>query len=511
MDPTNAESETRAPSNNPSTSIPLQSISVEDLTRLIVQVVRVTLEEGKSGPATTPPPGGSRRDRAAEVAQEDGEEKQAERERQRYVIHTSRASVSNLANEAVNITFNQPSTRTYASPQPTPLRPAPPVQTRAAFVRRLSGGNTEDDLSSPTIAAEAAILDPALPAVKVSIPVERMDREQFRRYESTAKRLTESVSKFHGDRVKDGDRTVEEFVELINAEMDAWMTCVQQHGRLNLVIGRTDGIAQSWLAKKRQEMQILYSARQVTDLLLMEWSEVQDDFITEMSKGITSAVYEQQLKAVKIRDKDGKLDVATFIRRFDQICARLYPSSRFTSEGDRRRRLGEKFEERLRYCGEGPKLRDECYKQLISRSIQEKDRMVEDWQDVLLAVASMDEYMNSRAPPAKEKGLPQQKRQSTWSSNQKVSAMAAAPQSDATPEEEDTTQSDEGRPEVVQAAATSVHRRKGKRNPHLSPEQATQLMAKKPPVCLSCYKPGHYSSDCSKPAHRAPTEAELKA
>src|SRR5450759_4416677 len=99
--------------------------------------------------------------------------------------------------------------------------------------------------------------------------------------------------------------------------MDAWLTEGQQHGRLHLVIGRTDGAAQIWLAKKRQEMKKLHAAGQVTDLLLMEWGEVQDDFITEMSKGITSAVYEQQLRALKVRDKDGKMDVATFIRRFD--------------------------------------------------------------------------------------------------------------------------------------------------------------------------------------------------
>ena len=251
-------------------------------------------------------------------------------------------------------------------------------------------------------------------------------------------------------------------------------------------------------------MKKLHAAGEVTDRLLMEWCEVQDDFKVEMSKGITNAVYEQQLKALRIRDKDGRMDVAKFRRRFDQICTRLYPSSQFTSESDRRRRLGEKFEERLRYCGEGPKLRDECLKMLIARRISEKERMVEDWQDVLLEVASTDEWIHPKAVPAGK-----DKRQTSWPARQPtVSAMAVSA------EEEDGSQSDEGtaRAEGVQAAAVSTGSASGKSkffNRHLSPEMVTQLRALKQ-TCLSCYKTGHYSNKCPKPANRPPTAAELK-
>ena len=446
---------------------------------------------------------------AAHRPQAEEEIKQAERRRQQQVVHNSRLSVGQLSAEAVNVTWSQP---TYAAPHTSPLRPplVRPAQSRESKIRRMSDGYADSVPSSPTAAAPLGPA-PAAAVVKAlggaSVEVDQMDNEQFRRYESAAKRLDSSVTKFHGDRAKDGNRTVQDFVKLINGEMDKWLRPHQQHGRLDLVIGRTDGSAQKWLVDKRDELQKLVAAGQVTDTLLTEWGEIQDDFISEMSKGITVAMYEQQLRSLKIRDKDGQSDVHTFIRRFDEICAGQYPHSQFTTDRDKRRRLGEKFEERLKYCGGGPTLRDDCSLMMAARNISERDRTVDDWQDALLVVTSTDKWLNAKD------GAPstgRQKRQFSGPNKQTVSAMAA-PQSNTAPDEEGSTQSDEGRQEGAQTAVVPAQRSRGSRNPHLSSDQLTQLLAKKPHVCLQCYKTGHYSRECRKPANRAPTEAELKA
>lgn len=443
---------------------------------------------------------------AAHRPQVEEEIKQAERRRQQQVVHTSRLSVGQLSAEAVNVTWSQP---TYTTPHPSPLRPllVRPAQSRESKIRRMSDGHADSVPNSPTAAAPP---DPAPVVVKAwggaSVEVDKMDNDQFRRYEAAAKRIDTSVTKFHGDRAKDGNRTVQDFVKLINGEMDRWLRPHQQHGRLDLVIGRTDGSAQKWLVDKRDELQKLVAAGQVTDTLLTEWCETQDDFISEMSKGITVAMYEQQLRGLKIRDKDGHSDVHSFIRRFDEICAGQYPSSQFTTDRDRRRRLGEKFEERLKYCGGGATLRDDCSLMLAARNISEKDRTVDDWQDALLVVTSTDKWLNAND------GAPstgRQKKQPSWPNKQTVSAMAA-PQSNPAPDEEGSTQSDEGRQEGAQAAVVPAQRSRGRRNTHLSSDQLAQLLAKMPHVCLQCYRTGHYSRECRKPANRPPTEAELK-
>jgi hypothetical protein len=495
------------PSPSSTTFIPLQSISMHDLTRLVSEAVRTAMEAERGRAEPGPAPGESRRAAAAAaaLAQHEEDEKETDRERQRHAIRTSRASVSNLLNEAVHITFNQPSTH-YSTPMSSPLRPRPPVQSKAAVARRLSDGFVDEVPDPP--AASVSVAAPGPVTVKVSVEVERMTGDQFRRYESTAKQLSNSVAKFHGERVKDGDRTVDEFVELVNTEMDAWLSTVQQHGRLNLVIGRTSDTAQNWLVKKRLQMQQLFNAGVITDRALMEWSEVQGEFISEMSKGVTSAVYEQQLRALRIRDKDGRLDVAAFVRRFDQICARLYPSARFTSDSDRSWRLGEKFDERLTYCGEAG-LRDACLNMMIARRVAEKDRTVEQWQDVLQDVASTAAYMHPvKVNPPKDKAqLP--KKQSTWPSKQSVSAVSLSPSGTTSGDEDSTSQSDDGRPEGAQVAVTSAAAGKVPRNPHISPEQVKLLLEKR--VCLACYKRGHHSRNCPAPANKGPTEAELKA
>jgi hypothetical protein len=184
--------------------------------------------------------------------------------------------------------------------------------------------------------------------------------------------------------------------------MDTWLGKDQQHGRLNLVLGRTEGTAQNWLARKREEMEKLLAAGTVTEKLLTEWSEVQSDFIHEMSKGVTPAMYEQQLRALKLKDKEGNLDPTNFIRRFDDICARLYPPSRWTDQNDRSRVLAGKFEERVKYGG-APDVWDATWLILISTGIAEDERTVEHWQDALLQAWSYKAH-TSRGQDSGQRG-----------------------------------------------------------------------------------------------------------
>ena len=274
----------------PSITSSARMFTEEEVQRMVQRGVQVALAEHN----------------AAHRPQVEEEIKQAERRRQQQVVHTSRLSVGHLSAEAVNVTWSQP---TYTTPLSSPLRlPARPAQSRESKTRRLSDGYADSVPISPTTAAPPDSAPVVVKALgNASVEVEKMDKDQFRRYEAAAKRIDTSVTKFHGDRAKDGNRTVQDFVKLINGEMDRWLRPHQQHGRLDLVIGRTDGSAQKWLVDKRDELQKLLTAGIVTDTLLTEWGETQDDFISEMSKGITVAMYEQQLRSLKIRDKDGPL------------------------------------------------------------------------------------------------------------------------------------------------------------------------------------------------------------
>ena len=261
------------------------------------------------------------------------EEKKAQDiEKQRRLVHSSRQSVSNLVSSAVYATFHN---HGYAD-RSSPFRASPTAQTRESFERRLSQGVADIEEVSPTAdqaAAASGPLELALPRptpVRVTTAAVRpnnMTTEQFRNFATASKQIQSTITKFHGLRSKDGNRTVQEFVQLVNAEMDSWLGEQQQIGRLNLVIGLTDGAAQMWLVKKRVEMLALRNSGQVVEPLLMEWCELQADFITDMSRGITSIVYEQQLRALRLRDKDGKIDIVGFIQHFDEAAARRYPAT----------------------------------------------------------------------------------------------------------------------------------------------------------------------------------------
>jgi hypothetical protein len=441
-------------------------------------------------------------------AEQQEEKKRADIERQRHAVHTSRQSVSDVAAQSVNIVFGH---QTHTA---SPTRASAHPHAEAALDRRISMGAVYTTVEALTAAGA------------ISTPVDKMDASQHSRYVTAAKQIGQSVAKFHGSRTKDADRTVHEFVMLINAELDAWLGAAQQHGRLNLVVGRTEGAAQNWLSKKRTEVQKLMAAGVIEEALLGEWIEVQDDFVREMSKGVTGAMYEQQLRALKLRDKDGRLDIPTFIRRFDEITARLHPSASWTHDGDRSRMLAAKFEERLKYSG-ATELWKAAWLIVIAKGVPEDQRTLELWQDALLQASTLEEWTTKGGNQQRGRGgggrdgsgHPTNGGYNQSAAGPTASLKAADGTHDESSAKEGEQHTDEGESEA-QLNATSGGGQsggrgkreasgRGKRNPHLSQEQVERLRAKKPSVCLSCYKPGHYSSDCKTPANRAPTQAEL--
>lgn len=432
--------------------------------------------------------------------------RKADIERQRRVVHNSRQSISNLAAAAITQTFNN----NYSSLD-TPLRPPAVQQSRSSFVRRLSRGQPSDELE---LQDDVDLLPSAL-----SFDAVQMKRDEYHRYEVAAKQLTASVTKFHGNRVKDGDRTVHEFVQLINAEMDAWMGSAQR-GRLNLVIGRTDGTAQNWLVKKRDELAKLRAAGLITDVLVSEWHNVtlQQDFIDAMSKGITPTMYEVQLRALRVKDKDGKWDPTTFIRKFDEITSRLHPLSNWAMERDRNRFLAREFSERVKYGG-GQELWALATMMLSMRGVKESERSLDEWQGALLEAWSIQQGLGEGGTMFKSSirfGTQREnnfKGQSQPPSNQSRSQSVNAINTPAEDDQDDDTEQEERKGQGLSAVGThsGSARKSGKqtRNPHLSPAQVGRL--RENGLCLSCYKPNHFARDCNNPpANRAPTEAELK-
>lgn len=430
--------------------------------------------------------------------EEKEEARQADIARQREAVRTSRQSISNLVTGAVNMTFHQSDLRT---PSASPLRPLPPRQSTAAFERRLTQGDAD-------IAVGATIRP---------FEIAALNKDKFQRYQVAAKQLSISVQTFHGNSTKDGGRTVQEFVRLINAEMDAWWGVEAQMGRLHLVASRTEGIAQNWMTSKREDLRKLCAAGMITVPELTEWCEVQDDFIAEMSKGVSSTTYEAQLRTMKLKNRDNQLDPSTFITRFEEISTRLYPPNTWTNENDRSRMLAMKLEERVKYGGD-KEVWATMMLLLSARGIGENDRTVQNIRDALLAACTVEEGKREGRdhrkpyPPSKSSQIDA----TTPYKQHTANTMAQQPgtANNASDNDDDNTNdySDEGKPQQVAAINyrnSNTNNRKKYRNPHISQDDVLKLIKKT--VCLSCYKKGHFSDKCSTPANRPPTAEELKA
>jgi hypothetical protein len=425
--------------------------------------------------------------------EENSEAEDRERERQRNVVKNSRQSLSNFTSAATAAKFS-------GIPF-TPLRPPAVKQTKSHIKRRLSDGqpNTE---SSPVPRTAPS---PASPTM-ASFDVLSLDNNAYQRYDATSRHLKDTVTKFHGSTGKDGERTVHEFVRLINAEMDGWMGAAAQMGRLNLVLARTDGQAQNWLVKKREELTKLRALGDITDPLVTEWVEVQHLFIAEMSKGATKAVYELQMHELSLKDKSGKFDPQGFLTRFEQIADRMEPPTTWVDETDRRRALARLFEDRVKNGG-GHFLWETMVLLMAGKNIPVEKRTVDDWQQAFIEAwtVKQDARNNGSRPPWKKyndyQGHQKDEKstsQPSHGSTQRVNAVTSDPVSDE--------ETEEGRQEGVQAATTGPTR--APRNTHITKEQKDQLQANG--VCLSCYKTNHWSRECRAPANRPPTAAELK-
>ena len=448
------------------------------------------------------------------------EEHQADLARQRRLAKHSRQSVSNLAQAAVVAQFSFSDGDSLV----TPLRRTPAKLTRSLRRRRLSQGHpsaldTEDeDDSDVDEPAQVAALPVALP-----FDTSNWGKRQLLRLSQAAKFVGDSVTKFHGSPVKDGERTVHEFVKLINSQLDMWMGS-DQLGRLSLVIGCTDGIAQNWLVNKRDELAKLRAAGHITDPLVSEWVEVQQQFITEMSKGVTPALYEQQLRDLRLKDDDGKLDPSAFIRRFNEITTRLYPPGSWAIESDRSRMLATIFDDRVQTGGDIV-LWEKMQEWLWSKGQPKGMRQLDVCQKALLEAWGLLQvtrdgrnrsYGGARRNPwqrdEKKKALPLPP--SSASTSHHANAVAARTNDLLLGANDDSSQSENGQlgtQELAAVAQAGRGRREGRggRNPHLSPALVEQL--RNNGLCLSCYKPGHYSRQCTATqANRPPNSDELK-
>ena len=258
----------------------------------------------------------------------------------------------------------------------------------------------------------------------------------------------------------------------------------------------------------------------VTESLLAEWMEIQYDFIREMSKGVAPAMYEQQLRALKLKDDKGVVDPTVFINRFDEICARLYPLSSWTNYADRSRMLAAKFEDVLKDASTGTLYETTCLMMNTSQ-LDATEYTLQDWEAALLKAFGFEEQKKSRSNRHDTQGG-QYRGRGSWrggrggwqgsggnsaGSTQKPAVAQAAAMSDGNGKEGEEHTDEAGGDEQLSAADNSRGggrggRGRGRGRPQWTEQRQSQYDAG---LCFRCNQSGHKASDKSCPLYNRPT------
>jgi len=414
-------------------------------------------------------------------------------EKKRQVVRNSRKSVTLL---------NDNNGTLYTGDMLSPTGPPPArKQTEAEKERRQSRLFHTPASKSLHIKTPASAVKP-----KSSVLLPAVDKSRHSKYYE-ANLAMGKIDKFYGDRKNDKDIDVYTFVRSVDFQLDRWMED-EPFGRLELVTSCTGGAAQMWLLNKRRDLNTMLGLGRIT-AEMAEWEYVRDDFIDNMGGGQVKRLHQTKLDGLKLGRGGDSEELAKFITKFHEYSQRAYPLDDYPDTPTRSSMLGRLFETRVRDSDWG------LWSQMM-RMTPNTDKL-EDLEQALQVVWNVEQHIRSQ----KSKKLGEYAQQGGVKANkgggyannshpsQYVHHLEVAGETS-----DDNRQEGETSSETLNAAAATKSTNGGsgqkRKNKHIDGAVAKKLIELK--RCLHCYKKNdHWARECTAPANRPPTDAELKA
>ena len=400
---------------------------------------------------------------------------------------------------ARNGTFNRPS---FGVPS-NPFASSPSTPVRAAYRDHSDAAAAAEDIKAQAASEEAEM---------------RVTKDVL----ATVKAL---VDPFYADSSKDKGATVMDFVEKVETTMNDVLRWRPQY-RLMVVRTFLKEGAMRWMNAKLKELtDRAYATGRDLDEQPIEWdSDVRRLFIAAHIGTDTVELWLSKLSMLELGSAQTKTPIE-LDSQFDTIARHVYPTESTNDVGVDLLLAGY-------YATIVFKYSEPMYNTIVRnrkpvRLAEWKTRLSEQFtaEEHIKAMRRMAGHaQSSRGKDRWNKGQGQVRGGQAAPNNKPQTAQAAVAAMDLgdTRKEGQTSTGDGEDEEDAQLNAVSGGgqsdgrgkkgtRGRGRRNSHLSQEQVEQLRARRPSVCLSCYKPGHFSSECTTPANRAPTQAELNA
>ena len=419
-------------------------------------------------------------------------------------------------------------------PVPIPSNRYPPTAVRAAPHHRQSFGVPThsfvlEDTPPGTPAADRHVQHSSPPAAVAEQQQlsEAQQEAERRRIKDALQCVRFQVDPFYADSTKDKGATVMDFVEKIETTMtDVLM--YPPHYRLMMVRAMLKEGAMRWMNSQLAEL-TAKAVRDGRDLVArpIEWdADLRRLFINQYMGQDTVQLWLSKLQLLRLGSEQTPTPIE-LDSQFDTIARHVYPLESTSDVGidllltSYYSKIVWAYDQRMYYNivnSNKPKTMAEWKARLSDQFITEEEIRV-------MKRAAGYSYHNSRGG---FKG-----RVGNQGSDKPTASSAAAMQSTDGAGAEGQQGEEEGcGDEQLTAAGGSRGGRGGGRggrggrgggggregqkratyNKHLSEADKATLLSRKPTACLACYKattPPHYSSQCSAPANRAPTAAEL--